>query len=267
MCRALPDRTRDWQPGENRVARILETGDVTSVLDVARTPAYAGRLDIFDSILARSQSAGRGQYRRHWSSPAGNVYAALRLPVTAPFTCNGAAVALGAWLAMGLRGLGYPCLLKWPNDVVLPGENGSGPRKVCGILLEEREGILLAGVGINVASAPAPEDLRERAALAAGSLSAYARCHGLAQPVCGELWKSLVNSVLSFYSDNCRVNDLWRETATGLLLWRDEPVVLEDGDRSVQGLILGVGSDGELILSSRGTVRHFLSGSIRRCNS
>lgn len=241
---------------------IYRTGTVTSVLDAARSPDFASKLGEFDSLLAESQTAGRGQFRRHWASPAGNIYAALRLPMRPPFTGTEAAVAFGAWLCLGLRSLGYPCLLKWPNDIVLPDE-GQGAAKVCGILLEERGGVLMAGIGVNVAHCPADDELRAGAALRAGSLADWALRHGLCEPDCGSLWKTLVNCLFSSYSEHNAL-DLWRETAASLLLWRGQPVVLEDDGTAVHGIVCGVGSRGELMLSSREGTRHYLSGSIRR---
>lgn len=247
---------------------IYRTGVVPSVLDAAREPEWAGRLGLFDSLLAEAQTAGRGQFRRHWCSPKGNVYAALRLPVTSPFAGTEAAVALGAWTAAALRELGYPCLLKWPNDVVLPEDamGRPGPAKVCGILLEERGGALFAGMGVNVVSSPADAELRDGAACGAASLSGFAARHNLEQPDCGTLWKTLVNRLFSFYSSG-KAPDHWRQTATDLLLWRGRSVTFEDGDETVHGIVCGVGSGGELVLSSRGCARQFLSGSIRRCDN
>ncbi|MBD5539525.1 MAG: biotin--acetyl-CoA-carboxylase ligase, partial [Desulfovibrio sp.] len=71
--------------------------------------------------------------------------------------------------AEALGALGWPVAIKWPNDLVL--ETHTGPRKVAGILLEERGGTLLAGIGVNVASHPPAETLRAGAALEAASLA------------------------------------------------------------------------------------------------
>lgn len=106
--------------------------------------AGRGWLEPWDSVLAVSQTAGRGQLRRQWVSPPGNVYAALRLPLTPPFDGTAAAPVMGMLLAQGLRQGGWPIWLKWPNDLVLCGADGI-PRKLAGILLEERGGVLLAG--------------------------------------------------------------------------------------------------------------------------
>ncbi len=244
-----------------RLPRVFRTGRVTSVMDAAREPAMAARLGFFDSLLASSQSAGRGQYRRAWSSPEGNVYAALRLPLSPPFTGTEAAVALGAWLAAGLCAQGWPCRLKWPNDVVLV--SGEGPVKVCGILLEERGGVLLAGVGINVAIAPAASELREGAALPAGSLAQAASRTGLPVPDCAKLWIQLVKHIFSSYTQET-VMENWLSAASRLLLWRAEPVVVDDDGKETEGLLRGVGPDGALILSAPGGDREFLSGSVRR---
>ena len=64
---------------------VYELDTVTSVLDEVRKPEWAHKLNDFDSIIARRQTAGRGQYRRSWDSPEGNIFAALRLPMEGPF--------------------------------------------------------------------------------------------------------------------------------------------------------------------------------------
>ncbi len=247
---------------------VYQLGTVGTVLDEVHKPEWREKIHEFDSILAESQTAGRGQYRRNWCSPCGNIYAAVRLPMDDPFKGTEAAVAVGTWLAEGLRALGYPCLLKWPNDIVLAEdgtEDGSGPCKVCGILLEERDKRLYAGIGINVHHFPQKDDMREGAALPAGCLADYAARHGLAELPLAALWKSLVNSLFSSYThDKCKAPGGWREKAFQLLLWRDNMVTVDDGDTSVSGRLCGIGPGGELMLSSQGCVRQFLSGSIRR---
>lgn len=243
--------------------KVCQLGAVATVLDEVRKEEWRTRLAFFDSVLAESQSAGRGQYRRSWSSPAGNIYAALRLPMEAPFAGTEAAVVIGAWLVKALRAEGFPCLLKWPNDVVLM--DGETPRKVCGILLEERDQALFAGIGINVVHSPSEDELRSGAALPAGSLAGYAQKHGIPEPERVSLWKSLVNHLFSSYTQSrILAPGFWREEADSLLLWRNQPVALEDGGRLEYGTIRGVGPNGELMLSSQCGMRQFLSGSIRR---
>jgi BirA family biotin operon repressor/biotin-[acetyl-CoA-carboxylase] ligase len=64
-------------------------------------------------------------------------------------------VAVGLCLRLEARGL--PVRLKWPNDLLLPGEGGGQPRKLAGLLprLRLRGGTCRwarVGVGLNVAN-------------------------------------------------------------------------------------------------------------------
>jgi BirA family biotin operon repressor/biotin-[acetyl-CoA-carboxylase] ligase len=107
------------------------------------------------TVVAASQTAGRGRYDRRWSSPdAGGLY--LTTWIRHDRTPEGAAnlsqgTALG--LAFLCRELGIAqARLKWPNDLLI------GGRKCAGILAEcftgpQGTGIAV-GVGINVATAP-----------------------------------------------------------------------------------------------------------------
>lgn len=66
-------------------------------LQVWMSPGPSPRTGSFrlGSVLALSQRSGRGQLGRNWVSPEGNVYAALRLPQSHPFTGTAAAPAVG----------------------------------------------------------------------------------------------------------------------------------------------------------------------------
>jgi BirA family biotin operon repressor/biotin-[acetyl-CoA-carboxylase] ligase len=97
-------------------------------------------------ILADEQSRGRGQHGRSWHCPAGTgvLMSVLLLPpeeLRRP-------VLLAAWAAVSVcetirQSIGQQARIKWPNDVLLHG------RKVCGILIEQRQGVI-AGIGLNV---------------------------------------------------------------------------------------------------------------------
>ncbi len=113
------------------------------------TNAEAARLGLVHHVvLTDHQHAGKGRLGRAWETPAGtSVTLSVLLP--APETGRG-------WMPL-VTGLavrdavvevtGVPCGLKWPNDVLLPGD---GDRKVCGILCELQPGGIVVGLGINV---------------------------------------------------------------------------------------------------------------------
>ena len=242
---------------------IHHTGTVPSVLDTAWEAVASGQLNVFDSILAAAQTAGRGQYHRNWHSPEGNLYAALRLPGTPPFLGTESAVAVGAWITDALNKAGYPAFLKWPNDIALLLENG--PSKICGILLEERGGIVIAGIGMNIAHCPDVSILRDGATLPAGTLSQAATVYGLTQPTVDNLWNLLLKNIYSSYTSTIGQLCAWKPTAAQRLLWRGQPVTLADGGKQVSGILVDVGPSGELILETDGTRQSFLRGNIVSC--
>jgi BirA family transcriptional regulator, biotin operon repressor / biotin---[acetyl-CoA-carboxylase] ligase len=100
-------------------------------------------------VIARTQTAGRGQRGREWYSAPGGLYLSLALTPDLPAT-HGHQLTMGiAWgIANQLRQLGIPVSIKWPNDLILNG------RKLGGILTEtrihrDRIHQAIVGVGIN----------------------------------------------------------------------------------------------------------------------
>ena len=107
---------------------------------------------------AEEQTAGRGRLGRVWEAPPGRAIlfsVVLRPPAGRPVPqisiVAGLAVAraLEAALPERVPGGGPAASplsprIKWPNDVLLDG------RKVCGILAEARDGVVVLGIGLNV---------------------------------------------------------------------------------------------------------------------
>ena len=238
-------------------------GTVSSVLDAAWEAINNEKFLIFDSILASAQTTGRGQYHREWISPKGNIYAALRLPYTPPFIGTEAAVAIGTWITLALRKNGYPAFLKWPNDIVI--EQNGRPAKVCGILLEERNHIIIAGIGVNICDFPQSSQLRPNTALSASSLQAIAQLHGLIQPTVKNIWNLLLNQIYSSYTSSFGQICGWHPATAQCLLWKDSLVTLVNGEEQTSGILREIGTNGELILETGGVSRAYLRGSIRYC--
>src|SRR5262245_54890682 len=98
------------------------------------------------AILARQQTAGRGQHGRTWTAPPDSSVL-LSVLVFPPPSLRRPAL-LTAWAADAVcetirEVTGRGATIKWPNDVLV------GGRKICGILLEKRKGVV-AGIGLNV---------------------------------------------------------------------------------------------------------------------
>ena len=300
---ALPNDTPEqgWTAREKDGLRWLErpmpglpaplyiTGPSSSSLDMAKSLLLHGLFPEWASVLCLSQSAGRGQMRREWASPAGNIYAALRIPTTGPFATFAAAPAIGGLVAEALLNEGFPVLLKWPNDLLqastslspgtMPGRTEC--RKVGGILLEERQGALIAGIGLNIASAPSDSTLRDNYVFSAGVLTSEQGSpptlpsHGKTKEsgtfvTIFTLWKQLVGNIVSCYAWNSTPDSWWPSLAEKHLAFRGCRIRLTDAcpeDDSMTrvpcvGVIDGVASSGALRLRTEYGTETFLGGSL-----
>lgn len=132
---------------------IIAYQQIDSTNRVAKELAAEGRPS-GTVVLAASQSAGRGQYGRSFSSPEGGLYFSLLLEPDIPTE----ALPL-ITLVTGLACRNVLCqtfnlhpLIKWPNDMYL------GGKKVAGILCENvllthlpaSQAKVIIGVGLNV---------------------------------------------------------------------------------------------------------------------
>jgi len=103
-------------------------------------------------VIATQQTAGKGQWGRHWVSEPGGLYLSVAIAPDVPISHSAQLTmsgALGIATALGDRQI--PVWLKWPNDLILQN------RKLGGILTEarvERRQITRAiiGVGLNWAN-------------------------------------------------------------------------------------------------------------------
>jgi BirA family biotin operon repressor/biotin-[acetyl-CoA-carboxylase] ligase len=112
---------------------VAETGSTnTDVLALARDGAPEGVV-----VVADYQTAGRGRAGRTWTAPPGSSLLCsilLRPPAVA---ADVVAIALGVSAARALEDVaGFAPRLKWPNDLVWPGDGSAPDRKLGGILSE-----------------------------------------------------------------------------------------------------------------------------------
>ncbi|MCA1651882.1 MAG: biotin--[acetyl-CoA-carboxylase] ligase, partial [Acidobacteria bacterium] len=157
-------RTRRGQFGEP----VYFFPETASTNDVAASLAERGAPE-GTTVLALSQTAGRGRLGRGWFSPPGaGLYVSIvcRNALAAPFLT----LAGGVAVADGVRAVtGLPCEIKWPNDVVLTVDTGRvRRRKLAGVLAEASTGghgllYVVLGFGINMRCAVYPAEIADRA--------------------------------------------------------------------------------------------------------
>ena len=107
------------------------------------------------------QDAGRGRQGRQWIGESGNFFGSTLIELT-PGDPAPPSLSLAAGLALieavDIAVPNQPLMLKWPNDLLLRNS------KLAGILLERSGDRVVAGFGVNLASAPKLID-RDAAAL------------------------------------------------------------------------------------------------------
>ena len=272
----------NFEPASSGQGRVYICGKSTSSLDVAWQLEKEACLEAWDSVLCLSQSGGRGQLRRHWHSPEGNIYAALKLP---PSLQGDMASLLVAFLAVkGMQNIMEKAFassetinnhsnlaspssfikFKWPNDVLW------GEHKIGGILLEERSTTLVAGIGLNLVSAPPLSALREDSALPAGNIVELAG-NFIKKPHFSpfSMWQSLVSMMRFWYESEVlpakaknHMQLIEPELAWKGCLVRVCDYFTQEKMPVKTGRVLGLGSQGELCLLIEGREELIVSGSI-----
>ena len=122
--------------------------------------AAAGRMNHGLVALADEQTAGRGRRGNPWQAKAGQSLLLSVLLREFPTHAETLTLLAGLAVARGLEAAApIDCEIKWPNDVLIAG------KKVAGILVEQRGGDVVIGIGVNVAQhgADFPPELRGRA--------------------------------------------------------------------------------------------------------
>lgn len=219
-------------------------GRIDSTNRRARDLAEGGAGDV--AVVADRQTGGRGRLDRSWTSPAGGIYLSVVLrpdrPLAdAPLFTLAAAVAT----ARTAREAGVDARIKWPNDVVVPGD-GSDYRKLAGILTElqgeaDRIEWTVVGVGLNA-------DV-DAADLPAGATSVRAEGGTVDRRA---LVQRLLESLDELRRDPDAVLPAWRDLALTL----GQRVRVETPDGDVVGEAVDVEHPGTLVVATdEGTVR------------
>lgn len=131
---------------------VDSTGSTNAdLLALARSGASEGVV-----LVADHQTAGRGRQGRAWTAPPGAslLLSILLRPAAAAAQTTTMAVAVAAAEAVHELA-GFQPRLKWPNDLVWPGDGSALDRKLAGILAEADWAAVdnvavVVGIGINV---------------------------------------------------------------------------------------------------------------------
>lgn len=234
-------------------APLCVCGPCASALDVAWALVRAQGLPEWGAVLATAQSAGRGQLRRAWSGAPGDILAAWRWPLPPGPWAPLLPLLVGAVVADELAARGAAVRIKWPNDLLVDG------CKVGGILVEERGGVVVAGLGLNLGGAPRDHALRDARAPRAVCLEPATAIKSIFG-----LWRSLVERAENWYilkvSGGSPAQFL--EDLTLRLAWVGREVRVCEAESEFTARLLGLAPDGGLVLERAGRRVTLHSGSV-----
>ncbi|HEY7501108.1 MAG TPA: biotin--[acetyl-CoA-carboxylase] ligase [Vicinamibacterales bacterium] len=240
---------------------LVYFAEVTSTNDIASARAERGAAE-GTTIVAASQTAGRGRLGRAWHSPAdAGLYVSIvfRDPNVAPYLtlAGGVAVAEGIRAATGL-----PLEIKWPNDVVTRSANGPARRrKLAGILAEassSAEGLqyVILGFGINLKPAAYPPEIADRASSVEAELGRAVDSAAILVEVLAALASEM--PALS-KSDPRSLLTRWRALAP---LASGSAVECDGPGGRITGIAAGVAEDGALLVRVGGRVERIVAGEV-----
>ncbi len=209
-------------------------------------------------IVANEQTAGRGRFDRRWFTPQGSVLAVsfiLRSKLSNPEISQipmlgGLATAYAIEQVCNISPK-----LKWPNDIWIE------QKKIAGILVETSytENLpewQILGVGINVNSRPL------KVTNPSYDVSCLADIIGHKVDRVN-LLQQLVHNVGLLYSqlDQNSIREEWQKR----MLWKNQYIeVIDSGHNPIEGIALGIESNGALIIQlSNGDQLKIYSGEIR----
>jgi BirA family biotin operon repressor/biotin-[acetyl-CoA-carboxylase] ligase len=221
-------------------------------------------------ISAGFQEKGRGRGNRLWEArPGENLFftVLLRYPSFAAFPkalTLKSGLALSAAIEDFAPELSGRVMVKWPNDVMIHS------KKAAGILTEASGNAAHIGIGVNVLQTEFPEALKNKA-----TSIALAREGGAPENPSGRMSASdpplLLERILGrLYRELEESPDAgdWRPRLEKKLYRRGGRVRFISGgagsDRAVEGILEGVGPDGELLIVPDGEGRpvSFVTGEL-----
>lgn len=241
---------------KNIAVRIVEeTGststDLLKQVNTLRAPTF---------LLARRQTAGRGRSGKSWHTDSG---VSLTFSLAWPFSrqteeLSGLPLATGVALALALRQLDVPVMLKWPNDIL------KDEKKLAGILVErvsrhkasdKTENWVVIGIGINLRL---PQALAEKIGQPASEAPLLLNMDK--NRLVATLLNQLVDSFALFEKSGLAAfSSIWND----MHAYQGRPVQLFQAGCAVQsGTVAGIDDCGRLLLEENGKITAFCAGEL-----
>ena len=206
--------------------------------------------------LAEMQIAGRGRRGRHWVSPyARNLAISFGYHSLRPLAeLGGLSSVVGLALAAEFQSYGIEQAgIKWPNDIWVDGA------KLAGILVElktnSRGAYVVIGMGVNVSLNVADNTLIDQQATDLRHYGVDTDRSGLVIAIVRRLRAFLGQFERSGFAD-------FVAAFNEAHLFHGQVCRVIQGAKEIEGVVLGIGIDGALILQTSDGEQHFHGGEV-----
>lgn len=231
---------------------LFHTQQCSSTMDLAWLLHDRNEFPVWSSVLSDHQLSGRGQFKRQWVSRPGNLYVSFRFPEKNSLT-SAAPLITALAIHRVLQQLNIHSEYKWPNDILVHG------KKMGGILVEERSGTVIVGIGLNLVQSPTMDDMRDPRCLSAGHLSES----GLSMTPL-KIWPVIAQTIKELSDVYAGGNNLEEmiKSLENIMAFTGENVVFKPLDGiEFSAVISGLSENGGIRLKTTDGEKIFLSGS------
>ena len=253
----INELTKLLAPTECKVQCVEQTGSTNTDLLIA---ARAGDVDRPILRYAQVQTAGRGTRGRYWTSHAGCITMSVAVPIGDSLNAfAGASLAIGAHIVERLRHFGFDACIKWPNDILL----GNG--KLAGILVEsaktpDHQWVLVIGIGFNWKTSDVQNP--------SYGISFLSQHGDLGKELSKrEFWVALLAKAVLQAVEEIRFHGLtptvmaWDKISAYIA---ETVNIIQENVAPYQARILGIDTEGRLLIEHDGQRCALISGSIRQ---
>lgn len=266
FARSVVESSKASRARAQRVARVrggyggrVPFESARALAPVTVLPSVGSTFDVVDAAAPSlstwatlDQRAGRGRLGREWVAPAGRCLAASVVvrPTASADAWGWLPLAVGLALAEAIDPLVPSATVgvKWPNDVLVDG------RKVAGILCERRGEAVVVGVGVNLVLEP--HELPTDRATSLRIAGAEGDADALADAVLAGVLRGIQGATdLDDAALHARI--VARCATIG-----EQVRVLLPGDRTLVGIVSGLGPAGELDVDVDGRVERVSAGDV-----
>jgi BirA family biotin operon repressor/biotin-[acetyl-CoA-carboxylase] ligase len=240
-----------------RDIRVFE--ETTSTNDIVEKLARDGvREGVV--VFAESQTKGRGRLGRKWVSPPrkGLWFSILLRPQIHPMAVTQLTIAAATALFRAIRAqTGLKPEIKWPNDILIRGKKTAGILTELSAELDEVKHVILGiGVDVNLAATELPADLRKIATSLKIESGAHQNRSALAVKILHELDHDYERVCSGKFE---AVANEWEEHCSTM----GHRVVIQVGDRKVQGCAESLDTDGALLVRTQhGHLERVIGGDV-----